>query len=113
LPAKEYVDTHADDEGTSSYFRIGNTQIVFVNKLITVGANTAYADKAEVFPVEFKAGTTPSVIIQATSNYSNTFGWAYAISVTNTGFKMRAANKGTTNNAGSVSVAYVAIGVWQ
>lgn len=114
---KNYTDTlvatHADDEGTSSYFRIGNTQIVFVNELITVGANTAYSDKAETFPVEFKAGTTPSVIIQATSNYSNTFGWAYALSVTNTGFTMRAANKGTTNNAGSVSVAYVAIGVWQ
>jgi len=113
LPAKEYVDTHADDEGTSSYFRIGDTQIVFVNETITVGANTTYADKAETFPVAFKAGTTPSVVIQANSNYSNTFGWAYALSITNTGFTMRAANKGTTNNAGSMLVSYVAIGVWQ
>ena len=111
---KNYVDTKVNDQSASNYMKIGNQLICWGTGSISVAANTAgTAGTVVTFPLAFKAGTTPSIVIQATSLYSNAYGWTFSDSISNTGFTPRAVNKAAANTAGAQTHGWIATGVWQ
>ncbi len=112
---KNYVDTHANDKGTSHYIRIGNTQICWGRDGVTGNGGVNYY-KAISFPVEFKdTSYTVTVSVYNDNQGTGPTGVAKTLAapISRTKFQTRAIFDGAFPSPYKAYFLWIAVGPWQ